>query len=146
MEEQQAAPALATAFPAPPPFWQSFTPENLERIAEFRASQNPINKTYDPATELPLRILDLPPELRCLQPPVQPPEGKYKCFGDFYNVYIIISICYSTVGCSTVLTIQLCSSRILYPPFEKWALSSYILRQIHQPTTAPKSIQIAHSF
>ncbi|KAE8445081.1 hypothetical protein EG329_013796 [Mollisiaceae sp. DMI_Dod_QoI] len=86
MEEPLAAPALATAFPAPPPFWQSFTPDNLERIAELRAAETPSSKTYDPANELPLRILDLPPELRCLQPPEQPTEGKYRSFGELIDL------------------------------------------------------------
>lgn len=92
MDEQQPAPALAAAFPAPPPYWQSFTPTNLERIAELRAAQEPSAKHYNAATELPLRILDLPPELRWLQPPVQPPEGTYRCFGDSFDVYYFFFI------------------------------------------------------
>jgi hypothetical protein len=96
MDEQQSAPALSTAFPAPPPYWQSFTPANLERIAELRAAQKPSAKNYNAATELPLRLLDLPPELRWLQPPVQPPEGTYKCFGDSFDVYILsLTVCLS---------------------------------------------------
>ncbi|CZR59919.1 related to MED7-member of RNA Polymerase II transcriptional regulation mediator complex [Phialocephala subalpina] len=86
MEQPQDAPALATAFPAPPPFWQSFTKENLERLKELRAVQTPPSKDYDAAKELPLRILDLPPELRLLQPPDQPADGKYRLYGDIYDL------------------------------------------------------------
>ncbi|KAF8850113.1 MED7-domain-containing protein [Acephala macrosclerotiorum] len=85
MEQPQEAPALATAFPAPPPFWQSFTKENLDRIKELRGVA-PTSKDYDGATGLPRRILDLPPELRLLQPPDQPADGKYRLFGDIYDL------------------------------------------------------------
>jgi hypothetical protein len=90
MEEQQQQNALAAAFPAPPPFWQSFTPENISAISSLRAAQaqsSPSSKfELDPAIELPIRLLDLPAELRCLQPPEPPVEGIYRCFGDLYNV------------------------------------------------------------
>ena len=86
MEEQQQQNALAAAFPAPPPFWQNFTPENLNRISELRAAQSQASAKSDPAIELPIRLLDLPAELRCLQPPEPPAEGIYRCFGDQYNV------------------------------------------------------------
>jgi mediator of RNA polymerase II transcription subunit 7 len=86
MEEQQQQNVLAAAFPAPPPFWQNFTPENLNRISELRAVQSQAFAKPDLATELPIRLLDLPAELRCLQPPEPPAEGIYRCFGDLYNV------------------------------------------------------------
>ncbi|KAF4631140.1 hypothetical protein G7Y89_g6993 [Cudoniella acicularis] len=87
MEEQPQSNALAAAFPAPPPFWKSFTPENLERISELRATQSEEgSKTHDPAKSLPARLLDLPPELRNLQPPTPPADGIYRCFGDTYNL------------------------------------------------------------
>jgi mediator of RNA polymerase II transcription subunit 7 len=87
MAEQPQANALASAFPTPPPFWQHFTPENISRIEELRAAQSgPEAKPVDPADGLPLRILDLPPELRWLQPPEPPSNGIYRCFGDTFNV------------------------------------------------------------
>lgn len=86
MAEQQEPQALAAAFPAPPPFWQEFTPENISRISELRTAESKSAATPDPATELPIRLLDLPAELRCLQPPDPPAEGIYRCFGDVYNV------------------------------------------------------------
>lgn len=75
-EEQQ----LPTTFPAPPLFFKDFTPENIARIEELRAAKGQ-SKAFDPATSLPVRILDLPPELRCLQPPEPPADGLYRCYG-----------------------------------------------------------------
>ena len=92
MEEQPQANALASAFPTPPPFWQNFTPENISRINELREAQGgPESKPSDPKTKVPepipqIRLLDLPAELRCLQPPEPPLDGRYRCFGDIYNV------------------------------------------------------------
>ena len=87
MAEQPQANALASAFPTPPPFWQHFTPENISRIEALRAAESdPEAKPVDPADGLPLRILDLPPELRWLQPPEPPSNGIYRCFGDTFNV------------------------------------------------------------
>ncbi len=92
MEEQQQQNVLAAAFPAPPPFWQSFTPENISVISSLRTAQSQSassSKTEpDYAAELPIRLLDLPAELRWLQPPEPPAEGIYRCFGDLYNVSI----------------------------------------------------------
>lgn len=93
MAEQQQANALAAAFPSPPPFYQYFSSENLERIAALRAeSQNepggtgPEKKTSGDSRPQTLRLGDLPLELRFLQPPEPPAEGKYRSFGDLYNV------------------------------------------------------------
>jgi mediator of RNA polymerase II transcription subunit 7 len=87
MAEQPQANALASLFPTPPPFWQSFTTENTARIEELRAAQGGSKYTpNDPATLLPIRLLELPAELRLLQPPEPPKDGVYRCFGDTYNV------------------------------------------------------------
>ncbi|TVY38259.1 Mediator of RNA polymerase II transcription subunit [Lachnellula subtilissima] len=83
MDDPQPPNPLAAAFPAPPPFWQSFTPENLERISKLRAPQN---RNRREENGLPPRILNLPPELRFLQPPEPPVEGVYRCFGDVFNL------------------------------------------------------------
>jgi mediator of RNA polymerase II transcription subunit 7 len=95
MAEQQQANALAAAFPSPPPFYQHFTTENIARVAELRAAQSS-NSTSTSDTQAtpniasgsktPLRLLDLPPELRFLQPPEPPVEGAYRSFGDIFNV------------------------------------------------------------
>lgn len=87
MEEQQPPSSLATAFPSPPPFWKSFTPESTTRIAALRAAELPFpRQAQDPACEVPVRILDLPTELRNLQPPEPPVDGSYRCFGDPFRV------------------------------------------------------------
>jgi mediator of RNA polymerase II transcription subunit 7 len=96
MTDQQPSNALAAAFPSPPPFYQHFTPENLDRIAALRAAQqaeqaNASSDTQTTLGETPspnpaLRLLDLPPELRFLQPPEPPAEGVYRSFGDVFNV------------------------------------------------------------
>jgi mediator of RNA polymerase II transcription subunit 7 len=86
-QQPQQQPALAALFPNPPPFWQNFTPENLDRISELRAKEGGEKaKKHDPTKELPVRLLDLPPELRLLQPPEPPANDIYKVFGDNYNV------------------------------------------------------------
>lgn len=84
MEEQQG---LAALFPNPPPFYQSFTPSSISQITESREKQlRPTGKVFDPSKELPPRILELPTELRFLQPPPLPETSIYKVFGDTYNV------------------------------------------------------------
>lgn len=92
MEEQQG---LAAIFPDPPPFWQDFTPEKIEKITQLREeAARPTGKIFDPTRELPPRVLELPTELRFLQPPPVPETSVYKVFGDTYNV----RLCHSTWG------------------------------------------------
>ncbi|KAL2059784.1 hypothetical protein VTL71DRAFT_10168 [Oculimacula yallundae] len=87
MEEQAPPSSLATAFPSPPPFYKSFTPENLSRIASLRSAELSFpRQPQDPAREVPVRILDLPTELRNLQPPEPPADGAYRCFGDPFKL------------------------------------------------------------
>ncbi|EPE25331.1 Mediator hinge subcomplex-like protein [Glarea lozoyensis ATCC 20868] len=87
MDEPQPEPRLTATFPSPPPFWKEFTEENLTRISELRVAQSgEASKKADPAASLPARILDLPPELRYLQPPEEPADGIYRSFGDLYNL------------------------------------------------------------
>lgn len=97
MADQPPSNALAAAFPSPPPFYQHFTAENTQRIATLRTAQEaeetsssaapdpPKDKAKDTA-RAPLRLLDLPPELRFLQPPEPPANGIYRSFGDLFNV------------------------------------------------------------
>lgn len=87
MAEQQPANALGATFPAPPPFFQHFTPGNLERIAELRsAAEAESKKDHSSADAVPIRLLDLPAELRFLQPPQPPADGTWNCFGGRYFV------------------------------------------------------------
>ncbi len=83
--------AISAAFPAPPPFYKSFTPQNLDRLHELIELSNPEDSdppqhdgglSHKPAANL----LSLPPELRCLIPPPPPPEGRYRSFGDIHDV------------------------------------------------------------
>jgi len=93
--EEQAAKAPAAIFPAPPYFWESFTPENISKVAELRNEQSfQIDDTNTSShtlqTSQTLRMLDLPSELRFLQPPEPPADGLYRCFGDSYDVYLTL--------------------------------------------------------
>ena len=78
MAEDQPSNALAAAFPAPPPFFEHFTPSNIARIREAR-------EVAPQATESDL-FRDLPPELRFLIPPQPPQSGKYRSFGEIHDV------------------------------------------------------------
>jgi hypothetical protein len=90
-QEQQPSNQAAAAFPAPPFFWQHFTPENVERIEQLRAAQSAKqDAATEPPSKLPPRILDLPTELRFLQPPDPPASGRYRSFGSAFTV------CYHT--------------------------------------------------
>ena len=90
MADQQQQPPpnqLAAAFPAPPFFWKQFTPENIEHIEKLRAEQLVKQDIVDKSSyRLPPRILDLPTELRFLQPPESPASGRYRCFGKGFTV------------------------------------------------------------
>jgi mediator of RNA polymerase II transcription subunit 7 len=85
---EQPPPTLTITYPTPPPFYKDFTPENIARIEELRAAkiEDDSQAKYSPATTLPKRLLDLPPELRCLQPPEPPVDGFYRCFGIDHTV------------------------------------------------------------
>ncbi|TAQ83873.1 hypothetical protein B7494_g7803 [Chlorociboria aeruginascens] len=83
MAEQANA---STAFPTPPPFWQHFTLENLNRIVELRRVQLGGETKKTDTNAASFRPLDLPTELRYLQPPEPPADGIYQSFGDYYNL------------------------------------------------------------
>lgn len=67
---EQPPGALSAAFPPPPKYFTSFTPENLNALKELRRPDG----THPPADELP-------EELQVLVPP-PPPEKRYRAFGD----------------------------------------------------------------
>ena len=85
-------PTLTILYPPPPPFYKEFTPDKIAQIGELRAAQSSAeSKTeFDLATSLPARLLDLPAELRCLQPPEPPADGFYRCFGIDHTVCNIL--------------------------------------------------------
>ncbi|KAI9650825.1 Mediator of RNA polymerase II transcription subunit 7 [Ciborinia camelliae] len=89
MADQQQPPPnqLAAVLPGPPLFWKQFTPDSIERIEKLRAENSADQKVADNSFyKLPPRILDLPAELRYLQPPEPPVSGNYRTFGHAYKI------------------------------------------------------------
>ena len=89
MADQPQPGAISAAFPAPPPFYKHFTPENLARLQEIQASTS--SSAGEPSAEEPAQPpssidLDaLPLELRYLIPPA-PPTGQYRSFNTIEDV------------------------------------------------------------
>ncbi|KAI1760031.1 MED7-domain-containing protein [Hypoxylon sp. FL1150] len=81
MEEEQ--PQVSSTWPSPPPFWRSFTTENLTRINELRKQRADDEKLEDASK---IRLHGLPHGLRDLQPPLEPANGEWKVFGDTYRI------------------------------------------------------------
>ncbi len=94
MADQPQSGAASSAFPAPPPFWKSFTSENLERQKELLDSNDQSSSTPSSPPQSKLDLLSLPPELRNLFPPPPPPDGKYRSFGIEHDVRIYVPTCY----------------------------------------------------
>lgn len=67
MADQPHAP-----YPAPAPFYKSFTPTNLAQLRQLRKEQ---------PTTSDSNVLALPPELRYLIPPEPPADGKWTSYG-----------------------------------------------------------------
>lgn len=92
-EEQQTA-QITAAFPAPPPFYQHFSAQNMEHLKELKEAAGLNESESDPLSGVSKgaqsRLLDLPPELRYLVPPPPPADGKYRSFGAMCDV------CFST--------------------------------------------------
>lgn len=89
MADQPQPGAISAAFPAPPPFYKHFTPENLARLQEIQASTSSSTgeTSADDPAQAPSSIdLDaLPLELRYLIPPA-PPTGQYRSFNTVEDV------------------------------------------------------------
>ncbi len=96
MADQPAAAAISSAFPAPPPFYKSFTAQNLEAQAKYLETTNEPTSGPLPTPASGLDLLTLPPELRNLFPPAPPPDGKYRSFGIEHDVGAAIAM--STTG------------------------------------------------
>lgn len=77
MGDSGQAPAVAAAFPNPPPYHTHFTKENLKRLSDAR-------KSGDAGDSLNPQALS--EELRYLLPPEPPADGKYKSFGVHHDV------------------------------------------------------------
>ncbi|KAI4862489.1 MED7-domain-containing protein [Hypoxylon rubiginosum] len=85
MEEEQ--PQVSSTWPSPPPFWRSFTPDNLAHINELRRRHTDGDVAGDKTEDASkVRLSGLPRELRNLQPPLEPADGVWKVFGDTYKL------------------------------------------------------------
>ena len=84
--------AITAAFPAPPPFYNSFTRENLTRLQDLR-------EAAVAAGSQELVAKDVPEELQHLIPP-EPPTAPYRSFGELHEVHS--SDCVVTVSMADV--------------------------------------------
>jgi mediator of RNA polymerase II transcription subunit 7 len=69
----------SSTFPDPPPFWQDFTPDKIER-AEALKKQTAEQQGIDIAAVI--RVPEVPEELINLFPPAEPVDGKWRLFGE----------------------------------------------------------------
>ncbi|KAI9712468.1 MAG: hypothetical protein M1812_006883 [Candelaria pacifica] len=91
MADEQQGNAVSAAFPAPPPFYKHFTPQNLSHLKEAQESQSLDQiASVQQVDASRSNSFDLPPELRCLIPPEPPKAGLYRNFGDSYNVIDVL--------------------------------------------------------
>ena len=94
MDEEENPNAVSSTWPPPPPFWKSFTPENIARIGELRKQKAEAEETtgvaineHEDQDDKILRLLpNLPKELRNLQPPSEPDTGTWRVFGATYRL------------------------------------------------------------
>jgi len=86
MEDQPQFTAISAAFPAPPPFYKSFTAQNLERRKDYLETSAPLSSDGLSTSGAFPDLLSLPPELRNLIPPPPPPNCQYRSFGTFHDI------------------------------------------------------------
>ncbi|KAK1772004.1 MED7 protein-domain-containing protein [Phialemonium atrogriseum] len=70
---------VSSTFPDPPPFWQDFTPEKIERFESLK-SRYANQQGLDAAAVI--RVPDVPEDLVNLQPPAEPADRKWRLFGE----------------------------------------------------------------
>lgn len=80
-DDDQAENIVSSTFPPPPPFWKDFTADNIARIADLKQEQAESQRIEDAST---IRLAGLPPNLRNLQPPLEPESGEWRVFGSNY--------------------------------------------------------------
>lgn len=84
--QQTTRSALASTWPNPPPFFEDFTEDKLDRFKQFVEAQP---KSEDQSDNGPVRrIPNVPADLVNLQPPPEPADGKWRVFGDHYSVWV----------------------------------------------------------
>lgn len=69
MADSGQAPAVAAAFPDPPPYWKHFSKSNLSQLRELQRSDSSAGGQA------------LPDPLNYLVPPEPPADGRYRSFG-----------------------------------------------------------------
>jgi mediator of RNA polymerase II transcription subunit 7 len=84
MADPQQGQTHSAAFPAPPPFFKNFTAENLARLKDFQ--RKAAQSAEDAGSTSEGELENLPDELRYLIPPAPPADGRYRSFGDQYDV------------------------------------------------------------
>lgn len=82
--EEPSQKAIASQFPNPPPFWRSFTADNVARMDDIRTAR--AEKDGATLKDLPPRVSDIPEDLINLQPPAEPQTGTWKVLGGQYSV------------------------------------------------------------
>ncbi|KAF2993551.1 Mediator of RNA polymerase II transcription subunit 7 [Neopestalotiopsis sp. 37M] len=80
-DDGEAQNAITSTFPAPPPFWKDFTPDNVARITDLRQEQIEREGIADASA---VHLSGLPENLRNLQPPPEPTSGAWRVFGQNY--------------------------------------------------------------
>lgn len=92
-----AASAISSAFPAPPPFYKSFTPTNIALLAAARdASHKTAEESFSSTVEgrgeeegeAAAAAAEVVGELAHLIPPLPPQDGKYRSFGILHDVRV----------------------------------------------------------
>ncbi|MCJ1463876.1 Mediator of RNA polymerase II transcription subunit 7 [Pseudocyphellaria aurata] len=77
LNSNNPAATISAAFPAPPPFYKSFTEENLALLAAATAGDARQDETTGAG---------LPQQVQHLIPPAPPRDGKYRSFGVVHDV------------------------------------------------------------
>ncbi|PHH49940.1 Mediator of RNA polymerase II transcription subunit 7 [Ceratocystis fimbriata CBS 114723] len=82
-DPNQSRTALAGRLPDPPPFWKSFTDQNMARIKKL---QEAMPAAHPNGSSLLMRLEGLSPDLLYLQPPAEPPNSEWRVFGNKYTL------------------------------------------------------------
>lgn len=136
MAEQEPY-SLASTFPNPPPFWKDFTPDRVARIEELRSAF--AGGASEQASSPVVRIPGLPEELANLQAPPEPPDGRWRVFGDQYMVHASPSPSFT----SPFAALTSCSSTTNYPPSKSKASPTSPPQA--SPTPKTQNTTTAHS-
>ncbi|KAL1305557.1 hypothetical protein AAFC00_007164 [Neodothiora populina] len=88
MADQTQARLPTAPFPAPPPFYNHFTEQNVAKLRELRkeAAKNKDEDGMEDVQSSGIDALSLPPDLRFLVPPEPPADGRYRSFGADYDL------------------------------------------------------------